>query len=92
MVAATELLEQHKQFTPPSDIHKIKLITVIKQLQEILSDNPRQKVDNAQGPRVENTPPQKVNAVTTQRVDIGMTSSEIPTDPIVLRTTPHIHQ
>ena len=47
VVAATELLEQHKKFTPPPAIHKIKHIAIIRQLQAILSNNPRQRVDKA---------------------------------------------
>ena len=70
----------------------MKHIDVIKQLQTILSENPQQRVEKAREPRVDNTPPQRVNTATPQRVDTGMTSYGIPTDPRVLRTTPHIHQ
>ena len=92
VVAATDLLEQHKKFTPPSTIHKRKHIAINKQLQSILSNNPRQRVDKAQEPRVDNTPPQRVNTATPQRVDTCMTSSDSPTDTRVLRMTPRIHQ
>ena len=92
VVAATELLEQHKKFNPPSAIHKIKHIAIIKQLQAILSDNPRQRVDKAQESRVDNRPQQWVNTDTPQRVDTVITSSFTPTDPRVHRMTPHIHQ
>ena len=73
VVAATKLLEQHKKFTPPSAIHKMKNIDIIKQLQAILSDNPQQRVEKAQEPRVDNTPTQRVNTATPQRVDTSMT-------------------
>ena len=56
VVAETELLEQHKKFTPPSAIHKMKHIDIIKQLQEILSNNPQQRVEKAREPRVDNNP------------------------------------
>ena len=92
VVEATELLEQHKKFTPLSAIHKIKQIAIIKKLQEILSNNPRQRVEKAREPRVDNTPPQRVNTATLQRVNTGMTSNGSPKYPRVLRTTPHIHQ
>ena len=73
VVAATELLEQYNKFTPPSAINKTKYIAIINQLKEILSDNPRQRVDNARGPRVDNAPPQRVDAAAPQRVNAGMT-------------------
>ena len=57
----------------------MKHIQIIKQLQEILSDNPQQRKEKAQEPRVEDTPPQRVNTATIQRVDTGMTSSGSPT-------------
>ena len=40
VVAVTELLEQHKKFTPPLAIHKMKRFDIIKKLKEILSDSP----------------------------------------------------
>ena len=46
-LAATELLEKHKKTTPPSEIQKMKHIDIIKQLQEILSDNPQKRVEKA---------------------------------------------
>ena len=64
LVAETELLEEHKKITLPSAIHKIKHINIIKQLQSILSDNPRQRVEKAGEPRVDNTPPKRVNSAT----------------------------
>ena len=69
VVVATELLEQHKKFTPPSAIHKMKQIDIIKKLQAILYENLQQRVEKAQETRVENTPPQRVNTATPQRVD-----------------------
>ena len=92
MVSATELLEQHKKFTPPSASKKMKHIQIIKQLQEILSKNPQQRIEKAQEPRVDDTPPQRVNTATPQRVDTSMTSSGSQTDPRILRKTPCIHQ
>ena len=44
VVAATELLEQYIKFTPPSAIHKMKHIDIIKKLQAILYENPQQRV------------------------------------------------
>ena len=70
----------------------MKHIQIIKQLQEILSDNPKQRIEKAREPRVDDTPPQRVNTATPQRMETSMTSSGSPTDPIILRKTPRIHQ
>ena len=81
VAAATDLLEQHKKFTPLSASQNMKHVKIIKQLQEIPYDNPQQRIEKAREPRVDDTPPHRVNTATPQRVDTSMTSSGSPTDP-----------
>ena len=91
IVAASDLLEMYEHIPPPSAKLKQKHIAILKELNTILSNNGKRVVNTGE-PRVDGTQPPRVVAAAPPRVRSGMSTSNSPTCPRNLRTTPRVHQ